>query len=214
MLLKLKGWMRRIAASVRALSRTSVAAIVGILALAAVVAGIAIVETGSASTFSVQPAVADVPEAVDSAMVGEVSEVEPHLIVVHVGGCVRYPGVYELPEGNRLLAFVEAAGGMTEDAEPDGVNLARIARDGEHIVVPVRGTASQTASEGESSSLVSINAADAEELCTLDGIGAVLARRIIAYRERIGGFSSLAQLMDVSGIGQKRYEAIKDAICL
>ena len=214
MLLKLKGLMRRIAASVQALSRTSVAAIVGILALAAVVAGIAIVETGSASPFFVQPAVADVPEAVDSAMLGEVSEVEPHLIVVHVGGCVRYPGVYELPEGNRLLAFVEAAGGMTEDADPDGVNLARIARDGEHIVVPVRGASFQAGTEGESSSLVSINSADAEELCTLDGIGAVLARRIIAYRERIGVFSSLAQLMDVSGIGQKRFEAIKDAICL
>ena len=215
MLMKLKGLLRRMLAGVTSLSRTSVAALVGIVALAAVVAVIVLLSAGMSSSFTVKSASAQEPESVVIVPADEEADVEPALVMVHVGGCVVRPGVYELPEGSRLLAFVDAAGGMTEDANADGVNLARIVRDGEHIVIPARGETGDYQSIGVfEPTMVSINAADAEELCTLDGIGAVLAKRIIAYRERIGGFTSLAQLMDVSGIGQKRYEAIKDAICL
>lgn len=214
MLLKAKGWLRRVAASAASLSRTTVCALAGILGIAVLVGVISLVDVSRSSSFSVQSASGLEAEA-GTARDDDAAEEAPVVIAVHVGGCVANPGVYELPEGSRLLAFVVAAGGLTEEAFADGVNLARIVHDGEHIVIPAQGEAGvESGRSGTSPGLVSVNLADQEELCTLDGIGSVLARRIIAYRERIGGFTSLTQLMEVSGIGTKRFEAIKDAICL
>ena len=138
---------------------------------------------------------------------------------VHVSGAVQEPGLYELPEGSRIAAAVEAAGGFSEDAATDGVNLARVLFDGEQIVVPTieeaaAGSTSEGSSTTSSSSLVNINTASASELDTLPGIGPATAEKIIADREANGPFTTIEDLKRVSGIGDKKYENLADLICV
>lgn len=156
---------------------------------------------------------------VEESAVEEVSE--PVSVFVHVTGCVKNPGLYELSEGARVKEAVDAAGGFTETASTESINLARVITDGEQIVVadktntitpssqPGSG-APETASEGK----ISINTASEEELMELDGVGEATAQKIIAYREENGGFKTLEDLMNVSGIGEKKFEGMKDQIVL
>lgn len=117
------------------------------------------------------------------------------LVVVHVAGDVRSPGLVELPPGSRVSDAVTAAGGaLTPDALMS-VNLARPVVDGEQIVV---GIAEAQVSDGR----ISINSASATELQELPGVGPVLAERIVAFREQNGPFVSLDALLEVSGIGE------------
>ncbi|PID53755.1 MAG: hypothetical protein CSB46_06260 [Micrococcales bacterium] len=131
-------------------------------------------------------------------------------IVVHLAGQVHHPGVVEIDAGARVRDAVQAAGGATESADLDRVNLARPVTDGEQIVIPAPGeqlpaapTAQPTAtgSGGGQPSPVNLNTATAEQLTGLPGIGPVLAQRITDYRDQHGPFASVAQLEDVSGIG-------------
>ena len=224
--LRIKGFLRRLSASCAALGSASRLSLMGIVGIALLVVILCVARTAMTSPFDVtmQAVAQEVPaDAVDgsrqTAADGS-AEHEGRMIIVHVGGAVCNPGVYRVEAGERLIACIELAGGFTEDAYADGVNLARVVTDGEHIVVPTmaqRDAVQQESNEGgidRPPGLISINTASAAELCSLDGIGQVLAARIIAYRERVGGFTSLSQLKSVSGIGEKRYEAIKDAICL
>ena len=148
-------------------------------------------------------------------------------LFVHVGGAVNAPGVYELPVGSRVFDAVEEAGGATDDARTEAVNLAREVHDGEQIIVPsaaamgMQGTdGAASGSEGATSGApfvgmrININTASADELQTLNGIGERIAQRIIAYREANGPFDSIDDLTAVSGIGRKKLEAIADAICI
>ncbi len=114
-------------------------------------------------------------------------------VVVHVSGEVGRPGLVELAGGGRVADAIAAAGGLSEKADDSSVNLARPVVDGEHIVV--RG-----AGDGPSPT-VSLNAADAEDLERLPGVGPVLAARIVADREANGPFVSLDDLGRVSGVG-------------
>lgn len=147
---------------------------------------------------------------------------EESLLCVHVSGCVRTPGVYELSEGLRVADAVELAGGALEEANLDAVNLARILQDGEQIYVPALGdsTAAALASGGSgelatgASALVNINTATAEELTKLDGVGGATAKKIVADRLKNGPFSSVEDIKRVSGIGDKKFEALKDSICV
>lgn len=148
----------------------------------------------------------------------------PALLVVHVAGQVQAPGVVELPSGSRVVDAVAAAGGATEEADLDLLNLARPLQDGERILVPRPGevpadtalppgpastgatrhpntgvTGAGTAPDAVA--LVNINTADAATLDTLPGIGPALAQRIIEWREQHGGFQSVDELDAVSGIG-------------
>lgn len=143
-------------------------------------------------------------------------------ISVHVVGAVKTPGFYEIPEGSRVKDAVEAAGGLADDAEEASVNLARVVADGEQIVVSSKNTPATTAaapaaSSGASSALgssalVNINTADIAGLTSLSGIGESTAKKIIADREKNGPFRSKKDITRVSGIGDKKYEAIKDSI--
>jgi competence protein ComEA len=135
---------------------------------------------------------------------------------VQVVGQVQRPGVYELPAGDRIVDAVAAAGGFTAKADQASLNLAQVISDGQQIVVGARGAVQATAGVGASgvatSGTVDINTADAVGLETLDGIGPALAQRIIAYRTAHNGFRSVNDLQNVTGIGPKKFAAIKGSV--
>ncbi|MCD8365749.1 MAG: helix-hairpin-helix domain-containing protein [Clostridiales bacterium] len=144
-------------------------------------------------------------------------------IFVYICGAVNSPGVYELASGDRVYQLVELAGGMTEDAAQQSVNLAQTVEDGEMIYVPTvdesagettaaNGSASAAGSEDADSSKVNINTATAAELTTLNGIGDAKAAAIVAYREEHGAFTSAEEIMQVDGIAEATYNKIKDDI--
>jgi len=140
-------------------------------------------------------------------------------VYVHVGGAVRHPGLYKLAPSSRVYDAIEAAGGGTEFADLDAVNLAAKVKDGDKVLVPQRappagrGSAppgAATAAGG--GGLVNINSADAAGLDALPGIGPSIAQRIIAYRTEHGGFRTVEELMDVPGIGPAKFADIKDHV--
>lgn len=143
-------------------------------------------------------------------------------IYVYVCGAVAAPGVVQLPEGARVYEALDAAGGMTAEAADYAVNQAAVLTDGEQVTVPTREQAKQwtgdaasgkrSASEPESGGRVSINRAEAEELMTLPGIGEARAADIIEYRDTSGGFGSIEEIKNISGIGDALFEKIKDRI--
>lgn len=144
----------------------------------------------------------------------------PAPLLVHVVGSVRRPGVYELPEGSRVVDALNAAGGPKRHAELSALNLAAPLTDGQQIVVPRTadvGAPVASAPGGASAAapaLVNINTASAEELDALPGIGEVLAAAIIQYREEHGPFTSVEQLVDVSGIGEVTLEELRDLVTI
>lgn len=142
-------------------------------------------------------------------------------VCVHVCGAVCTPGVYELPEGSRVYEAIEMAGGFSADACPDYVNLAQTITDETQIVIPtiedmeegrlpMTGGGEQSGGDGR----ININTADAESLCTLPGIGQAKAEAIISYRNRIGKFDTIEQIMEVEGIKNGMYLKIQDKICV
>jgi len=159
--------------------------------------------------------------------------------VVHVLGAVRRSGVVELPASSRVGDALERAGGATDDADLDRLNLARVLTDGERLYVPRVGqqevpealgpvadgaAAGPTAgagagggsgtgsSGGEGSAVVDLNTADQTALETLPGIGPGLAGRIIAWRDEHGRFTAVEDLLDVSGIGDVRFTELRDRV--
>jgi competence protein ComEA len=145
-------------------------------------------------------------------------------VYVHVAGAVRQPGLLHLRQGARVAEAVERAGGTLPRADLAGVNLAAKLEDGQQVIVPVRGavpSAPGTAPPGTASSAapgsagvpkLSLGTVTVEQLDQLDGIGPTLAQRIIEYRTEHGGFRSLGELRDVEGIGEKRFEALREAL--
>ncbi len=136
---------------------------------------------------------------------------------VDVAGAVRRPGLYKVPSGSRLAAAVERAGGVSRRGDEAGVNLAAPLHDGEQVIVPLRGAAGQAsnaaASGGAASSgPIRLSQATEAQLETLDGIGPALAGRILQYRQQHGGFRSLDELKEVSGIGDKRFQALRQSL--
>jgi competence protein ComEA len=142
----------------------------------------------------------------------------PVPVVVHVAGWVRRPGVYELGQGERVIDAIEAAGGSRRGAELDALNLAAVLVDGQQVLVPRKslgdGSAGSAASGGSTGGqgLINLNSATAEDLETLPGIGEVLAAEIIAYREQNGPFTSVEDLLNVSGIGEQRLADVRDLV--
>lgn len=139
---------------------------------------------------------------------------EPTVMLVHVTGAVRKPGVYRVPDGGRVIQAIKVAGGATGAADLTAINLAAPLQDGQQVLVPARVPA--VARAGTTSPAgggpVSLSSATAEQLDSLDGIGPTLAARIVAWRDQHGGFASIDQLMDVPGIGQTRLDAIRSKL--
>lgn len=140
-------------------------------------------------------------------------------ISVYVSGQVKNISVVELEDtGNlRFIDAVNKAGGLTDFADTEAVNLATTLTDGQHVHIPTKEILFQEQNFSGSSSggdLVNINTADAERLTTLKGIGPALAQRIIDYREQNGAFKSVDDIKNVRGIGQKKFDAFKDKITI
>lgn len=133
-------------------------------------------------------------------------------VYVYVCGCVQTPGVYVLEEGSRAGEALEAAGGYTEEADREYVNLAAKVADGQKLYFPAQGEVLPAAEAEESDGRVNINTASVEELCSLPGIGESRALDIIHYRENAGGFQTCEDIMKVSGIKTSVYNKIKDRI--
>ena len=149
-------------------------------------------------------------------------------IYVDIAGEIKFPGVYEIENGDRVFQLIEKAGGATENADISSINLSKKLTDGEKIIIFAKrnlidsettsssttqsNTSSSVNSPTKKSNLININTASQKELEELSGIGPVLAQRIIDYREKNGYFSTIEDIKKVSGIGDKRFEAIKDSI--
>lgn len=149
----------------------------------------------------------------ESDIVEEVQE----KIVIDVKGAVKIPGVYEMDLGDRVIDAIEKAGGLSENAEEKALNLASLLQDEMVIYVPILGEDgsqffSSSGSETTDNGKVSINSATVEELQKLSGIGPAKAEAIVKYREEIGVFQSFDDLLQVSGIGEKSLEQMKDQI--
>ena len=138
----------------------------------------------------------------------------PSDIQVYVTGAVRGPGVYTVGADARLATAVEAAGGVTDEADLYAVNLAARLVDEAHWHIPTRGEAAAPAQQaGESAGgRIDINSASVDSLVSLPQIGNVRAAAIVAYREANGPFASAEDLMNVTGIGPATLEAIRDLI--
>ncbi len=157
-----------------------------------------------------------------AAAVSETEAMAP-AFVVHVCGEVANPGIYELPAGSRIYEAVKAAGGFTENAAEESVNLASPIEDGVQIRIYSKDEAETLAAgaapfdgfeaSGEGKEpVVNLNTATKEELMTLSGIGESRAEDIIRYREENGGFQNIEDIMKVSGIKDAAFQKIKDRI--
>lgn len=142
----------------------------------------------------------------------------PGTVLVHVTGAVRTPGLVSLAAGSRVVDAVAAAGGAAEDAEIASVNLARPVADGEQLVIPRVGDPPQAAGAAGSGPAaatgvpVNLNTATQAELESLPRIGPALAQRILDWRQANGRFAEPSDLLQVSGIGQKLFDGLKDRV--
>ena len=145
-------------------------------------------------------------------------------IFVHVVGEVNKPGVVKVPDGTRLYNVIEKAGGMTKDAQTDYLNLAESVKDGQQVNViskkqykklkKDKKKSHKTADGKDTSGLININTATAEELKSLNGIGDAKAQAIVEYRTQSGNFSKIEDIKNVSGIGDATFNNIKSQICV
>ena len=140
---------------------------------------------------------------------GDAIVVESPSLFVHVTGAVMRPGLFELAEGSRVIDAIAAAGGFTDEANRDQLNLARLLTDGEQFAVPAAGDAA-AASDGR----VNLNTADAAALDTLPRIGPAMAARILAWREANGRFASVDDLRNVAGIGDATFDGLRDLVTI
>lgn len=150
----------------------------------------------------------------------KIEEVKDNIIKVYVTGEVRTSGVIELKEGDRIEDAVIKAGGLTEKSNLKNINLAYILEDGQKLYIPSIDDKEDIEYiidehvylKSNASKKVNINKATQEQLQTLSGIGPAMAEEIIQYREQDGKFNNIEDIKKVSGIGDKKYEKIKDYI--
>ena len=149
----------------------------------------------------------------------EAKPIEPELFMVDVKGEVHAPGVYELPTDGRVKDAIAMAEGLTDEANELAINFAQKVEDQMVIYVPHMdddsGLSENTttgAGEASGATVININTASEQELMTLSGIGQAKAQQIIQYREENGLFDTPEDLMNVSGIGEKSFETLKDSI--
>lgn len=143
-----------------------------------------------------------------------IEEADSRLIAVHICGAVKNPDrVYYLREGARVEEAVIAAGGVTDSADLEQVNLAALLKDGQKLRIPLKGEEiEEETEENPQTLLTNINFATKIELQNLPGIGETYANRIVEYRTREGDFQKIEDIMKVKGIGEKIFAEIKELI--
>lgn len=135
----------------------------------------------------------------------------PTKLIVNVAGRVKNPGVYQLPQGSRVVDAIEAAGMQLKGVDISDINLARLLVDGEQVLVGGTKLTSKksTPKKFTSDNPLDINRATITQLDTLPGVGPVTAQRIIDYRTKVGRISSIDELKKISGLGGSKFEEIK-----
>ena len=187
----------------------------------AVIGGVLLLLVGVGGLFSKkEEAVEDVTVVETTALAEktEVSTSQETIIFVDIKGAVKNPGVYQMKSGDRVKDALDAAGGLTDEADSQKVNLAQRVEDQMVIVVPKVGEeateipAGVTSKEAAKDGKVNINTATVEELKTLKGVGEKKAEAIIEYRKKNGSFKTKEDLMKVRGIGKKLFESFQERI--
>lgn len=190
-------------------------------AKAAVIGGILLILVGVGGLFSKKEESVEGTTVVETTMLVEKTEVsttQETVIFVDIKGAVKNPGVYQMKVGDRVKDALDAAGGLTEEADSQKVNLAKRLEDQMVIVVPKVGEEAEEISAGVTSKeeakegKVNINTATVEELKTLKGVGEKKAEAIIEYRKKNGSFKTKEDLMKVRGIGKKLFESFEERI--
>lgn len=142
----------------------------------------------------------------------------PAELVVYVTGAVAQPEVYQLPAGARVKDVVTAAGGFRADAAREQVNLAEPLSDAQHVHIPQLGEADAVGpaanAAAQSDGLIDLNRADAAALEELPGVGATLAERIVVWREEQGPFTTVEELREVAGIGEKLFAQVAPLVAI
>tara|TARA_B100000965_G_C19425583_1_gene684100 strand:+ start:297 stop:929 length:633 start_codon:yes stop_codon:yes gene_type:complete len=142
---------------------------------------------------------------------------EPKEIKVDISGAVKNPGVITLKEGDRMIDAINKAGGLTDKADINRINRAKYVYDSEKIIIYEIGQETDYGTIDDSDNLgidnkININTASKEELIKLNGIGESISENIIKYRQDNNGFKSIEDIMNVTGIGNSKFEQIKDSI--
>ncbi len=190
-------------------------------AKAAVIGGILLILVGVGGLFSKKEESVEGTTVVETTMLAEKTEVsttQETVIFVDIKGAVKNPGVYQMKVGDRVKDALDAAGGLTEEADSQKVNLAKRLEDQMVIVVPKVGEeaeeipAGETRKEATKEGKVNINTATVEELKTLKGVGEKKAEAIIEYRKKNGSFKTKEDLMKVRGIGKKLFDSFQERI--
>ena len=187
----------------------------------AVIGGVLLLLVGVGGLLPKKEEAVEESEAVVTTVLAEKTEENTTLeavIFVDIKGAVKKPGVYQMKAGDRVKDAIDAAGGLTAEADSQKVNLAQRVEDQMVIVVPKVGeeaeaipagvTSKETSKEGK----VNINTATVEELKTLKGVGEKKAEAIIEYRKKNGSFKTKEDLMKVRGIGKKLFESFEERI--
>ena len=187
----------------------------------AVIGGVLLLLVGVGGLFSKKEEAVEEVTVVETTMLAEKTEdstTKEAVIFVDIKGAVKNPGVYQMKAGDRVKDALDAAGGLTDEADSQKVNLAQRVEDQMVIVVPKVGeeateipagaTSKETPKEGK----VNINTATVEELKTLKGVGEKKAEAIIEYRKKNGSFKTKEDLMKVRGIGKKLFESFQERI--
>ena len=187
----------------------------------AVIAGALLILVGVGALVSKKEEAVEESEAVVTTVLAEKTEESTTLetvIFVDIKGEVKKPGVYQMKAGDRVKDALDAAGGLTVEADSQKVNLAQRVEDQMVIVVPKVGEeaeaipAGTTNKEAAKEGKVNINTATVEELKTLKGVGEKKAEAIIEYRKKNGSFKTKEDLMKVRGIGKKLFESFEERI--
>ena len=190
-------------------------------AKAAVIGGILLILVGLGGLFSKKEESMEETEVVVTTVLAEKTEVsttQETVIFVDIKGAVKNPGVYQMKVGDRVKDALDAAGGLTAEADSQKVNLAKRLEDQMVIVVPKVGEeaeeipAGATSKEEAKEGKVNINTATVEELKTLKGVGDKKAGAIIEYRKKNGSFKTKEDLMKVRGIGKKLFDSFQERI--
>lgn len=215
----------------RRVSRRAVLGVLALVLLVVLIGGVRVARAVQDARPEVIASQTTAPRATDSSALeqGQLSaEAEASssptqsAVIVHVAGAVKEPGIVELRPGDRVVDALRAAGGATSKADLGALNLARPVTDGEQVYVPLPGEsppapAAVAGSSGGgggvgSDGVVDLNTADAQALDSLPGVGPVLAERILDWRLEHGRFTSVDELAEVSGIGDKLLSQIREKV--